>query len=251
MTNVVPFEPGGYRFIEHAFQYSGGVAAEPGFAIKRVRLARMLPLAEGFDAIEAHLRRRGRPPSAFCACELRSPAQFTDAGFVAFNRHYVQRLEGWGIFRDEVNPVARSNVCPEIGPPATPSLYAFCYTVPAEADYARIDFVAAGSAEADGAPGPYAERIVRYGDTSPDGLREKARFVLGAMEQRMAALGRSWTDVSATQLYTVFDIYPALADEFVRRGATAPGVTWHYARPPVLGLEVEVDVRGVSREIVL
>ena len=206
MTNVVPFEPGGYRFIEHAFQYSGGVAAEPGFAIKRVRLARMLPLAEGFDAIEAHLRRRGRPPGAFCACELRSPAQFTDAGFVAFNRHYVQRLEGWGIFRDEVNPVARSNVCPEIGPPATPSLYAFCYTVPAEADYARIDFVAAGSGEADGAPGPYAERIVRYGDTSPDGLREKARFVLGAMEQRMAALGRSWTDVSATQLYTVFDL---------------------------------------------
>ena len=34
MTNVVPFEPGGYRFIEHAFQYSGGVAAEPGFAIR-------------------------------------------------------------------------------------------------------------------------------------------------------------------------------------------------------------------------
>jgi hypothetical protein len=125
MANVVTFQPGGYRFIEHAFQYSGGVAAEPGFAIERVRLARMLPLAEGFDVVEAHLQRHGRPPSAFCACELRSPAQFTDAGFVAFNRHYVQRLESWGIFRDDINPVARSNVCPEIGPPATPSLYAF------------------------------------------------------------------------------------------------------------------------------
>jgi hypothetical protein len=67
----------------------------------------------------------------------------------------------------------------------------------------------------------------------------------------MAALGRSWTDVTATQLYTVFDIYPALAEEFVQRGATAPGLTWHYARPPVLGLDVEVDVRGVSRETVL
>jgi hypothetical protein len=84
MANVVTFQPGGYRFIEHAFQYSGGVAAEPGFAIERVRLARMLPLAEGFDAVEAHLKRHGRPPSALCACELRSPAQFTDAGFVAF-----------------------------------------------------------------------------------------------------------------------------------------------------------------------
>ena len=182
---------------------------------------------------------------------MRSPAQFTDAGFVAFNRLYVKRLESWGIFRDEVNPVARSNVCPEIGPPATPSLYAFCYTVPAEAGDAGTDFVAAGSGEADGASGTYAERIVRHGDTSPEGLREKARFVLGAMEQRMAALGRSWSDVTATQLYTVFDIYPALADEFVRRGATAPGLTWHYARPPVLGLDVEVDVRGVSHETVL
>ncbi len=80
MTNVVTFTPGGYRFLEHAFQYSGGVAAEPGFAIERARLSRMLPLAQGFDAIEAHLKRRGRPPAAFCACELRSPAQFTDAG---------------------------------------------------------------------------------------------------------------------------------------------------------------------------
>jgi hypothetical protein len=245
------FQPGGYSFITHAFQYSGGIAAEPGFAIERARLTRMLPLAQGFDAIEAHLKNRGRPPSAFCACELRSPAQFTDAGFVAFNRHYVERLGSWGIFRDEVNPVARSNVCPEIDPPATPSLYAFCYTMPAEARYARTDFVAAGSGEANGASGPYADRIVRRGDTSPDGLREKARFVLGAMERRMGVLGRSWVEVTATQLYTVFDIYPALAEEFVRSGAAAAGLTWHYARPPVLGLDVEVDVRGLSREIVL
>ena len=251
MANVVMFQPGGYRFITHAFQYSGGVAAEPGFAIERARLARMLPLAQGFDAIEAHLKNRGRPPGAFCACELRSPAQFTDAGFVAFNRHYVERLGSWGIFRDEVNPVARSNVCPEIDPPSTPSLYAFCYTMPAEAGYTRTDFVAAGSGEADGASGPYADRIVRRGDTSPDGLREKARFVLDAMERRMGALGRSWSEATATQLYTVFDIYPALAEEFVRRGATAAGLTWHYARPPVLGVDVEVDVRGLSREIVL
>jgi hypothetical protein len=66
MANVVTFQPGGYRLIEHAFQNSGGVAAEPGFAIELVRLSRILPLAEGFDAIEAHLHRHGRPPSAFC-----------------------------------------------------------------------------------------------------------------------------------------------------------------------------------------
>ncbi len=108
MSTVQPFLAGGYRFFSYQFQYSGGVAAEPGFRIERARFTRPVPLAEGFDAIEAYLGGIGRSPTAFCACELRSPAQFTDAGFVAFNRHYVERLAAWGIFRDEVNPVARS-----------------------------------------------------------------------------------------------------------------------------------------------
>ena len=188
MPTVQPFPTGGYRFIVHQFQYSGGVAAELGFRIERARFARPLPLAEGFDAIEAYLAGIGRSPTAFCACELRSPAQFTDAGFVAFNRHYVERLAAWGIFRNEVNPVARSNVCPEIDPPATPSFYAFSYTVPGETRAAR-SFVAAGSGEAREGGLTYEGRIIRRGDQSPEAMREKARFVLGAMELRMAALG--------------------------------------------------------------
>ena len=119
MSIVQPFPAGEYRFISHQFQYSGGVAAEPSFRIERARFMRPVPLTEGFDAIEGYLGGIGRTPAALCACELRSPAQFTDAGFVAFNRHYVERLAAWGIFRDEVNPVARSNVCPEIDPPVT------------------------------------------------------------------------------------------------------------------------------------
>jgi hypothetical protein len=51
------------------------------------------------------------------------------------------------------------------------------------------------------------------------------------MEQRMAALGFGWADVTATQVYTVFDIHPLLADEIVRRGASRGGLTWHFARP--------------------
>src|SRR5436305_6356118 len=235
---VQPFAPGNYRFLTHAFQYSGGVAAEPGYAIERARFARPLPLAAGFDAIEAYLARHGRPPTAFCACELRSPKQFTEQGFIDFDRHYVRRLENWGIFRDEINPVARSNVCPDIDPPAEPSFYAFSYTVPG----AGKSFVAAGSGEASDGPGSYAERIVRLGDQSPDGMRDKARCVLAAMEQRMVALGFGWKDVTATQLYTVLDIHAHFADEYVRRGATAGGLTWHFARPPVQGLDYEVDV---------
>src|SRR5437867_7557174 len=223
MPGTQTFAAGGYRFIPFQFQYSGGVAALPGFRIERARFRRPVPLAQGFDAVEAHLAALGRPPTAFCACELRSPAQFTDAGFVAFNRHYVERLAAWGIFRDEVNPVARSNVCPEIDPPTTPSFYAFSYTVPSESRAAR-SFVAAGSGEArEGGPS-YEGRIIRRGDQSPEAMREKACFVLGAMEQRMAALGFGWAEVTATQVYTVFDIHPFLADEIVHRGTTPGGL---------------------------
>jgi len=243
---VQSFTPGGYRFIEHAFQYSGGIEALPGFAVERARFRRPLPLARGFDAVEAYLTKIGRPFQAFCACELRSPGQFTDQGFIDFNRHYVQRLQAWGIFKDEVNPVARSNVCPEIDPPAEPSLYAFSYTVPGDGG-----FVIAGSGEAGGASGPYAERIVRFGDQSPDAMREKARFVLGAMEERMGALGKGWADVTETQLYTIFDIHPHFADEYIRRRAAPGGLTWHFCRPPVQGLDYEVDVRGVATERVI
>ena len=247
MPSTESFAAGGYRFAPHQFQYSGGAVAEPGFRIERARFARLLPLADGFAAAEAHLKTLGRPPTAFCACELRSPTQFSEAGFIAFNRHYVQQLAAWGIFHDDINPVARSNVCPEIDPPATPSFYAFCYTVPG----AEGGFVAAGSGEANEGPGSYAERIVRLGDQSPPGMRDKARCVLGVMEQRMAALGAGWPDVTDTQVYTVFPIHSFLADEFVRRGATAGGVTWHFARPPVEGLDFEVDVRRVTREVII
>ena len=98
MPSTEPFAAGGYRFIPFQFQYSGGVVAEPGFRIERARFRRPLPLAQGFDAVEAYLGALGRPPTAFCACELRSPAQFTEAGFIAFNRSYVERLAAWGIF---------------------------------------------------------------------------------------------------------------------------------------------------------
>jgi hypothetical protein len=53
-------------------------------------------------------------------------------------------------------------------------------------------------------------------------MREKARFVLGAMEQRMTAFGFGWAGVTATQVYTIFDIHPLLPDEILRRRAS-PG----------------------------
>ena len=44
------------------------------------------------------------------------------------------------------------------------------------------------------------------------------------------------------------DLYPFLADEIVSRGAARVGLTWHFCRPPVRGLEYEMDCRGVAIE---
>ena len=68
------------------------------------------------------------------------------------------------------------------------------------------------------------------------------------MERRLGLLGRSWSDATATQVYTVHNLYPFFADEIVRRGAARAGLTWHLCRPPVRGLEYEMDCRGVAAE---
>ncbi|MGZ8320549.1 MAG: 2-amino-5-chloromuconate deaminase CnbZ [Telluria sp.] len=246
MTEIREFADGGYRFIRGVLPYSAGVAAVPGMAIERLRLRRVLSMADGFAAIAAHLRRLDRPLTALCACELRSPAQFTDQGFAAFNLRYVDTLTHWKLFRDGVNPVARSNLVPALNPPAEPSFHAFSYTLPA-AD-AAPSFVIAGSGEVPEGRANYRDHIVAKGDVSATGMLRKVRWVLAEQERRLAALGFGWPDVTATQVYTVHDIHPFLASELVARGADAGGITWHYVRPPIVDLDYEMDCRGVALE---
>ena len=239
----------GFRYIPGVFQYSAGVAALDGFQIERVAFHDVVPLADGFAAIETFLRARGLPPTAFCACELRSPAAFSEEGFIAFNRHYCGTPERWGIMSGDKNPVARSNVCPEIDKPAAPGFHAFCFAHPVAG--ASGSFVISGSGEAEEGHASYRERTIRLGDTSPDGLRAKGVYVLERMEQRMAALGFTWSDTTAAQLYTVYDPHPFMEDEIVRRGAARHGLRWHFARPPVRGLDYEMDCRSVPVEHVI
>ncbi len=177
MTAVQSFNPGGYRFIPAVFQYSGGVAADAGYRIERVVFREPVPIAAGFERAKAILTARGRPLTAFCACELRSPQPFTDQGFRGFNEVYVETLAQWGIYDGKTNPVARSNVCPELAPPSEPCFHAFSFTV--ASDDASPTFVVAGSGEAREGGATYRERTVRYGETSDDAIREKALFVLG------------------------------------------------------------------------
>ena len=243
------FARGNYRFIPAVFQYSGGVCASPGFQIERVRFDRPLPLADGFAQAAKHIEGAGEKLTSFCACELRSPAAFTDAGFLAFNQHYVKTLAEWGIFDGTTNPVARSNVCPEIGAPAEPSFHAFSFTRPS--GNTSPSFVIAGSGEAREGEGTYPERTVRYRDLSPDGMKEKVRFVVGAMESRLGQFEFGWKDTTAAQVYTVHDFHSVVSEELVRRGAARSGLTWHFARPPVVDLEFEMDCRRVVQEVVI
>ena len=249
MSGAVDFAVGGFRFVPSVFQFSAGVAALPGHAIERVRFRAPVPLKQGFERIERMITQAGRPLTSFCACELRSPAPFTEQGFRVFNEVYVVTLQKWGLFDGKVNPVARSNVCPDIDPPPEPSFHAFSFTVAAE--QAAPSFVIAGSAEAKEGGASYRERTVRHGETTPEAMREKARYVLGELERRLATFGAGWADATATQVYTVHDLHSFLAEEIVRRGAARAGLTWHYARPPVQGLEYEMDCRSVGRESVV
>ena len=248
MTSLHVFQPGGFDFLEGGFPYSAGVIARPGFEIRRVRFAQVQPVAAGFARIAAFLQQQGRPTTALCAAELRSPQPFTMAGFQGFNREYVAVLTDWGLFRDGLNPVARSNVCPLHGAPAEPGFHAFSYTVPA-AD-AAPSFVVAGSGEWPEHL-PFPAGIVARGDVSPAGMAAKIAYVLQTMRSRCEGLGGDWNTVSAAHVYTGHDIHPFLGSHFAPSGLLRNGLDWQVCAPPILELEFEMDVRRVAHEQLL
>ena len=245
MSKLIPFPDGGYAFLEGVYHYSQGVVALPDYAIERVSFARPVPIGEGFRKIALFLGAQNRPKTALCASELRSPRPLSLADFTEFNKGYVDVLEKWRLHRDGRNPVARSNVAPGTDPPAEPCFHAFCYTVPS----ARSgSFVVAGSGEwPEG--GRIPEDIVARDDISPAGMRQKNGWVLDMMESRMRGLGTDWKHATVTQLYTVHDIYDLMPKI---QGRVQPStITRHYCRPPIVGLEYEMDVRGITTERVI
>ena len=115
----------------------------------------------------------------------------------------------------------------------------------------RGTFVVAGGGEARDGGASYRDSIVRLGDVSLDGLRDKVRYVVERMEGRLAAprlrLGRC-------------DLHPGVhgarhrlrsSATMLSRGAAREGLTWHYCRPPVVDIEFEMDVRATAAEIVI
>jgi hypothetical protein len=246
---LLPNPRGGYSFIRGISPYSGGVIADAGFAIEHVRLTRPVPWRAGFERIDARLRDAGRPRAALCAIALRSPAPFTFGGFQEFNAGYVEVLKTWDLMVEGLNPVARTNVAPEVDPPGEPSLYSFAFTVPAAGGRS---FVVAGGGELPEGARTH-EEIVRRGEITLDAIAEKTRFVLSLMHGRLETLGAGWNDVTTTNIYTVHDLNAVLRTEILPRiGAAARhGVVWHLTRPPIVDIEYEMDLRGGVGESLL
>lgn len=241
--------PGGqYRFLPAIPAYSSGVVAREGYEIVHATFLHPPAVKAGFKAIDEHLTSLKLKKTALCAVELRLPRPLSLEDFGAFNIGYIDVLKSWGIVLDGgVNPVARTNVAPVAAPPPEPAFHGFSYAVPSRVR--QKTFVVAGSGEI-GDLGKYPGDVVRRGDTSPAGITEKTRYVMGVMEGRLRDLGVGWPDVTTIDVYTVHDLSKALVDEMLKRSGHN-AVTWNYTRPPITDIEVEMDLRSVRREITL
>ncbi len=247
MLGIIEYRVGGYRFIKGSIAYSLGVVALPGFRLERVRFQAPLPLDDAFRRMANIIADARRPASALAACELRSPAQFTEAGFRTFNERYIALLRDFGWSEvGETNPVARTNVCPSARALSDASVYAFSYTV--EDSGARPSFVLAGAVDLMPGNKDLRDLIVASDQVDVEGIRKKARHALDDLESRMSQLGLNWSMTTGNGLYCVHDIFQALTDEIAVRGAAPAGTTWHLCQPPIAGLEFEIDTRSVPVE---
>jgi hypothetical protein len=236
---------GGFRFLPGTQVFAGGAVAREGFEIVHAVLKPWLPLDQGYALIERHLGVLGRPMRALCGMELRLPRQLSMDEFRAFNQPYVQRLIEWGLLVEGRNPVSRTNVAPAVEPPEVPSLHGFSYTMRSGAPITT--FVMSGITEI-GPGGPVAA-----GDTSLAGMREKMTFVIRAVTNRLRELGLTFHDASQVEVYLAEATDAVLAQVLIPaiEEPARRGLRWHFGRPPITGVEVELEARGVLREILL
>lgn len=245
---LVDHPAGNYQFlpiptaprIVGAAPFSSGVRALPGYEILHATFQLPLPFRAGFDAAARHLETVGRPRTALCAVEVRVPRPLTMDEFTAFNTDYRALLGEWDVVVDGQIPIARSNVAPLGNRPSEILLYGFSYTVPTQLSGPTF-FVSAAPEKAD----------MRPGETTPDAVREKAASAMQAMRSGLAALEMDWSAVTALGIYTHHDVHAFLESEILAAmgPAAVHGIHWYYGPPPIIGLEIEIDVRAIRQEL--
>ncbi len=240
---------GQYQFLKGIEPYSCGAVAANGYEVVHATLSEPVPWREGFERVDVHLRESGRIRQALCGVELRCPKPHPMDGFIRFNEDYCELLASWDLHVDGMNPVARTNVAPLYNPPENTTMHGFSYTTPCREETGRT-FVVAGAGEL--LEGELVrDGIVRRGETGPDAMREKAEYVVQVMADRLAGVGAAWSEVTAVDVYTAHRL-DRLLDEAIWPGVKAArrhGLRLYSARPPVIGIEFEMDIRGVRREI--
>jgi hypothetical protein len=238
-------EAGGYRFLPGNPVFAGGAVAEPGFAFVHALLRNWLPLGAAMEAIERHLRAESRPMRALAGLELRLPRQLSVEEFADFNAVYLGLLRERGVLVEGLNPISRTNVAPASAAPEEPSVHAFSYCVPLPGG--SRSFVMSGMTE--GGPGG----VVAAGDVSHEGMRRKLVQVVDAVSRRLEELGMGWADATHIDLYAASEFgvpLPRLLEPALGL-ALRRGVRTHFGRPPIIGLELELEARALAREIVV
>jgi hypothetical protein len=139
-----------------------------------------------------------------------------------------------GLVVDGLLPATRTNVAAAISGVVEPSVYGIHYTVPG--DRGRPAFVMSGVAE-----------------EKPADLQSMLTSIMTVLSARMAELGVKWDDATKTQLYGIDDVQGLLADHVLRNlgPAAIHGIHWFPSRPPIEGLNLEIDVRSAGMELVL
>lgn len=238
-----------YRFIPAIAPYSAAVRACAGYEVVWATFRHLVPLQTGIGRAVDFVTDRGERPDSICAMSLRAPSPMSLPEFSQFNETYRRLLRANNVLGDDPNPVARTNVAPLISPPEEPAVFGFAFTQ--RTLQSHPSFVIAGAGELrDQALDKSA--IVRPGDTSPEGLREKCRVVIDEMRSRLTAIGVGWADLTAINVYTREDFVPLADDLLSEAGAgAAAGLRWFPSTPPIAGLDFEIDVRATPLELVV
>ena len=241
---------GNYRFVSTPGPFSSAALADSGFALVHAVLQPWIDLEPGYVLIERHLQMASRPVAALAGLELRIPEPFSPRAFEEFNQPYVAQLRSWNLAIDGAIPLTRTNVAPALNPIAHPQLAGFFYTVPANLPV--IDFILSGAAEI--RPGPDGRpAITARGDTSPTGLRLKAEAILASLTATLTAMNLTWDAAREANIYTVHDVHPLIASPLMPSLASAAlnGLRFHHARPPVTGLDLELDASSIAQTLLI
>jgi hypothetical protein len=171
---------------------------------------------------------------AIAGFELRIPEPLTKAAFDGFNERYVTSLKRLGLEVDGLMPAARTNVAVVVGAVSEPSLFAVSYTIVGQST--RRAFVLSGVPEEEGS------------DTA-----SRLDSIMRVLSGRLEALGVSWEDATAIQLYGVDHFQDVLVEQVLKRvgGAAVHGIQWFPSLPPIEGLKLEIDARSAGTELVI